>query len=120
MYNTFEEYKIKFDLPLTSSRNKQYGDFIWELSQLEFQLSNYLHFEETARKYMDVRIDKIPKLVRGLFSYDYWAYHLFNDQEKVEFHFENPYREVKSVWIDKSSIRNVEKLTLYLNGRQKL
>ena len=119
MYNTLEEYKIKLDLSHTSSRNKQYDDFIWELNQLEFQLNNYLHFEEIAKKFnkklfseatgkiKDRNKVKFPKYILELFPFDYWAYHLFNSQEKVEFHFENPYREVKSVWIDKSSIRNV-------------
>jgi len=100
-----------------SGNEELYNDFIWELNSLDNQLKTYLAFEETAKKYIDVKIDKIPKRVCELFPFDYWAYHLFNGLDKVEFHFENPYREIKSIWIDKSSIRNVELLTLYLHNR---
>lgn len=97
-----------------------YNNFIWELNQLDNQLKTYLAFENTAKQYIDVKIDKIPMRVRELFPFDYWAYQLFNSLDKVEFHLEYPYRKIKSVWIDKSSIRNVERLTLFLNGRMKM
>ncbi len=132
MYNTLEEYKINLDLPHTSRRNKQYDDIIWELNQLEFQLSNYLHFEETAKKFNEKLFSevtgkikdkskvKFPKYILELFPFDYWAYHLFNGQNTVEFHFENPLEEIKSVLIDKSKIRNVEFLTLYIHRPESL
>jgi hypothetical protein len=127
MYNTLEEYKIKLDLSNTGSSDKAYTDFIWELGQLDFQLSNYLHFEETAEKFVkklySQKTDKInerskvklPKYILELFPFDYWAYHLFNGQQTVEFGFENPLEEIRSVILDKSKIRNVEFLTLYIH-----
>ena len=114
--NQFYCLNIK-DYEIPASEDITYNDFIWELNCLDNQLKTYLTFEDTAKQYIAVKMDKIPKRVCELFPFDYWAYHLFNGLDKVEFHFENPYREIKSVWVDKSSIRNVERLTLYLNGR---
>ena len=111
-------YKFK-DFEILANEATAYNDFIWELNCLDNQLKTYLAFEDTAKKYIDVKIDQIPKRVRGLFNYDYWAYHLFNGQDKVEFHFENPFQDIKSVIVDKSSIRNVEQMTIYLNSKQK-
>lgn len=116
--NQFYCLNIK-DFEIPASEEIAYNDFIWELNSLDNQLKTYLAFEDTAKQYIAVKIGKIPKRVCELFPFDYWAYHLFNGQDKVEFYFENPYREIKSVWLDKSSIRNVERLTLYLNGRMK-
>lgn len=118
---TSQFYTLDIETPkIPSDEAIIYNNFIWELNQLDYQLNTYLAFEETAKQYIDFKIDKIPKRVCELFPFDYWAYHLFNVQDKVEFHFENPYREIKSIWIDKSSIRNVERLTLYLNGRMNI
>ena len=105
----------------------RYQEFLWEFNELDFKLKTYLHIEGTAQKYLKklfspksnslkaIDTVKIPQYIVEMFPYDYYAFHLFNRQESVEFQFENPIEEIKSVIINKTAFKNVEILTLYLS-----
>lgn len=124
--NSFYNLNIECKTEL-SEKEGLYRDFIFELNCLDYQLNTYLEYEETAktfnkklfseatRKIKDRKNVKFPKYILELFPFDYWVYHLFNGHNTVEFHFENPLEEIKSVLINKSKIRNVEFLTLFIH-----
>lgn len=130
--SVFYQTDIKTFFYTCNKNDIQFQNFLWELNELDNQLNTYLHLEETAQKFVkklfytksnkfkDKVLIRIPNYITNMFIYDFWAYHLFNGQSIVEFQFENPFEEIKSIIIDKSAIKNVELLTLYLNRPKQL
>lgn len=122
-------YETEFICKIQSFKaiEKHHQEFLWEFNELDFKLDIYLHLEETAQKYLKklfstksnslkaINTVKIPKYIVKMFPYDYYAFHLFNRQDSIEFQFENPIEEIKSVIINKTAFKNVEILTLYLS-----